>query len=105
MAKIVLTDLQQVPATVSFQDAAGNPASVDGVPEWVSSDPTILSVAVSPDGLSATIVAIGKTGSAQVSVSADADLGSGTQTITGTLDVDVQPSQAVQANISPGTPV
>lgn len=101
---LILTDTQQVPLTAAFEDKAGNPANVDGAPVWSSSDTTVLTVAAAADGLSATAVATGKLGPAQVSVTADADLGSGTTSISGVLDVTVQAGAAVAANISAGTP-
>lgn len=102
---LILTDVQQVPLAVAFKDAAGNPAAVDGAPVWTSSDPTIVTVTASADGLSATAVAVGPLGQAQVSAAADADLGSGVTTITGVLDITVQASEAVNALVTAGTPV
>lgn len=103
---LILTDSQQVPLTVGFTDKANNPAQVqDGSIVWSSSDETVLTVSAAADGLSATAVATGKLGTAQVNVTADADLGAGTTSISNVLDVTVQAGAAVQANISPGTPV
>lgn len=101
---LILTDLQQVGLTVAFADAAGNPATVDGTPVWSSSNPAILTVTPSADGMSATAVTVGPLGQAQVSVTADADLGSGVTSITGVLDVTVQASQAVAAVVNAGAP-
>jgi hypothetical protein len=101
---LLLTDTQQVDLSVAFLDKAGNPAVVDGAPVWSSSDDTVLTVTAAADGLSATAVATGKLGQAQVSVTADADLGAGTTSISGTLDVTVQAGSAVVANIAAGTP-
>jgi hypothetical protein len=102
---LVMTDTQQFTASVSFVDAKGNPAQVDGAPSWSVSDPTILSITPSSDGLSAEVSAIGVLGTSQVSVSADADLGAGVTNIVGVLDVQVVAGQAVAANISASTPV
>ena len=41
---LILTDVQKVALAVSFTTKAGNPAPVDGVPQWSSSDPSILEV-------------------------------------------------------------
>ncbi len=96
----ILPDTKKVALAVSFLDAAGNAAVVEGVPTWSSSDDAIVTIAdVSADGLSAFAVATGPLGTAQVSVSADADLGAGVTTISGVLDIDVQASQAVSAAI------
>jgi len=101
---MILTDAQKVNLTVTFQDAAGNPATVDGVPTWVSSDPTIITLNVAADGLSADAVTTGTLGTAQVSASADADLGSGVTTITGVIDLEVQGAAAVVALVAAGAP-
>ena len=77
---------------------------MDGIPEWSVSDPAILSVTPSVDGLSATVKAIGPLGSCQVSNTADADLGEGTKPIIGTLDVNVVAGEAVAAVIEAGAP-
>lgn len=101
---LVLTDVQKVQLSISPTSAAGNPAPVDGVPVWASSDETVLVVTASEDGMSAEAVTTGKLGKAQVNVSADADLGEGVKTITGVLDVEVKVSEAVSLTVSAGTP-
>lgn len=100
---IILTDEQQVSVTVAFTTAAGNPATVDGVPTWQSSNEAVATVTPASDGLSALVVSTGL-GVAQVSVQADADLGSGTRLISGLLDVDVRAAEAVAASLVAGTP-
>lgn len=99
----VLPDTKKVPLTVSFADAAGNSATVEGVPAWASSDEAIVTISdVAADGLSAWAVAVGPLGTAQVSVSADADLGTGVTTLTGTLDIEVTASAATSAIVVAG---
>ena len=78
---LVLTDLEKVSLSVAFTTAAGNPAVVDGIPVWGTSDETILSVVAAEDGLTAVVTTVGPLGSAQVSVTADADLGEGVQLV------------------------
>jgi hypothetical protein len=104
MADFVLTDLQKVKVSVGFVDAAGNPAKVDGVPQWSSSDETILTVAAAEDGMSAEVVTVGPLGTAQVAVRADADLGEGIKEILATQGFEVVGSEAVAANFTVGTP-
>src|SRR5262245_27492916 len=101
---LVLTDLQKVTLSVSFVDAAGNPATVDGAPTWSSSDSSITVVTPSADGLTAVASTVGPLGTSEVSVTADADLGTGVTPVTGTLDVQVVASQATAATIGTGTP-
>ena len=101
---MIITDTQKVNLTVSFQDAAGNPASVDGAPTWASSDTSIVTLDVAADGLSAFAVSAGPLGTSQVSAVADADLGGGVTNITGVMDIEVQASEAVQALVAAGAP-
>lgn len=99
----ILTDEQQVALSVAYKTAAGNPARVDGVPVWTSSDPSIVSLIVAEDGLSAQAVS-GALGSAQITVSADADLGEGVREILATLDIEVHAAEAIAAIVVAGTP-
>lgn len=101
---LILTDEQQVALAVAFATPAGNPARVDGIPTWVSSDPTVVAVEVAPDGLSATAVAQGPLGTAQISATADADLGDGIRPVTGVLDIEVRAAEAVSALVTAGAP-
>ena len=101
---LILTDVQKVKLKVNPVSKAGNPATVDGAPKWSVSDETILTLAVSEDGLGAEVVSTGKLGTAQVSVVADADLGDGVTELTGTLDVEVKASAAVTLGLAVGTP-
>jgi hypothetical protein len=100
----VLKATQQVPLTLAIKDKFGNPASIDGVPVWASSDETILTVAPAADGMSAVATPVGPAGSAQVNVSADADTGSGSKEITGLLAVDVVAGDATVVELQAGTP-
>jgi hypothetical protein len=104
MASVQLTDVQEARATIAPQDRAGNPASVDGVPTWESSDTSVITVSPTEDGLTADVVTTGTLGTATVTVTADADLGEGVTSLTGTLEVEVIASQAADLNVSVGTP-
>lgn len=105
---IQITDTQKVTLSIQPVDAKGNPALVDGAPAWNSSDPSIITVAPSADGLSAVASAAGpltaEGASVQVSVTVDADLGEGTKEISGTLDVTVVAGAAVSVAINAGAP-
>ena len=102
---LLLTDTQKVTLSIQPVDAKGFAAKVDGVPVWSVSDPTIGTIAVvGVTGLSATFTAL-LPGVCQVNVTADADLGPGVTSISGTLDVQVEPGQAVSLSITAGAPV
>ena len=101
---ITLTDLQKVSCSIKPVDAMGNPAQVDGVPEWSVSDSAMLTVVPSSDGLTAVVSTVGPIGTAQVTVTADADLGEGLVSISGVLDVTITGSQATSLSITAGTP-
>jgi hypothetical protein len=101
---MILTDEQQVPLAVAFRTSKGNPATVDGIPVWTSSDETIVTVTPAADGLTCLAVATGALGTAQVSAEADADLGSGRRLVTGVIDIEVRAAEAVQALVTAGAP-
>lgn len=101
---LTLTDLQKFTASVQPVDARGNPAAVEGAPQWAVSDESILAITPAEDGLSAVVVAAGPLGNAQVTVTADADLGEGVTTLQGILDVTVIASEAVALTIAASTP-
>lgn len=100
---MILTATQKVRATLTIVDSKGNPARVDGAPQWASSDPNVASVEPSADGLSADIVA-GQTGTAQITVTADADLGTGVRNITAFGDIEVVGGEAAALRVTFGTP-
>ncbi len=100
-----MTNSQQLTATIQPVDKKGQPAPVDGIPVWASSDETIITVTPAADGLSAVVAAVGPLGVAKVSVTADADLGTGVASIFGTLDVTITQGQAVGFKITTSDPV
>jgi hypothetical protein len=104
MAFIITSD-QEFPAAVTFTDDHGNPATIDGLPLWASSNDTILMVVAAADGMSAVISAVGPDGQAQISVTADTNMGAGTVPIIGTLDINVVSGMAAIIGITPGIPV
>lgn len=46
-----LTTAQQFNPTLAITNAAGQPAQVDGVPVWATSDATIVTVTAAADGM------------------------------------------------------
>jgi hypothetical protein len=101
---ITLTDSQQVEVTVSFVDAKGNPAAIDGLPAWDVSDPALLAIRPNVDQYGALILAVGPLGHAQVTVEADVEIGAEIETITGILEVDIIGGKAVTAALVAGEP-
>jgi hypothetical protein len=66
---------QQFNPTLVITNAAGQPATVNGVPVWASSDATVISVAAAADGMSAAVPCVAP-GTARITVSANADMDS-----------------------------
>lgn len=90
----ITTDDNYPNAVLSITNARGEPAPVEGVPVWASSDETVIRVTAAADGMSAVVDTVAA-GTARVTVSADADLGSGVTTITGVsedINVTVGPN-------------
>jgi len=87
---------------VSYVDAKGNPAQVDGAVSWDTSDASIITV--DPDNKDSTQCKLtpgGATGQAQVTASADADLGDGVRELVTSFDVTVIAGEAVAGTIAP----
>lgn len=87
---------------MSYVDAKGNPAMIDGDVVWDSSDENIASVEMdSGDSTIANVIPGDAIGQVQVSATVDADLGSGTTELITTMDVEVVSGQAVAGTITP----
>lgn len=99
----ILTADQQVGLSFSAKDKYGNDAGIDGTPTWTSSDESKVTVSGGADGKSATAVAVGPVGTAQISVRADADLGDGAREVVGVLDIEVIAGEASVVALSAGT--
>ena len=107
MAAQTLTDSQQAALAAEFDDKKGNPATIDTVPVWASNDETVATVAAAmpdgtpdPTGMNAIVTAVGKIGTAQISVTDTPSDGSAP--IVGTLDITVTAGAAVSANVKVG---
>jgi hypothetical protein len=105
VSMLILPITKQVTASIQPVDAKGNPAQIDGMASWSSSNPQIANITnVSSDSLKADIVPAGTLGTCQINVQADADLGSGTKSITGLLDLTTVAGEAVGFTISTSEP-
>jgi hypothetical protein len=102
-ASINLTTTQKVKVTLAPTTESGNPATLDGEPQWTveSGDCT-----VEPEegGLSAYILAGGSAGESIVKVAADADLGQGVRTIEDLVTVNVTSEEAAALGLTVGAP-
>jgi hypothetical protein len=87
---------------VAYVDAQGNPAVVDGMVSWASSDDDVITVKVDPeDSTICTVTPAGKAGQAQVTATADADLGAGVRSLVTLCDIEVVAGEAVAGTIQP----
>lgn len=103
MAVFNLPPTHQVLASVNITTADGQPARVDGIPTWSLSDPSIVTLDVAVDGLSALVKATGDFGVTQLLFEADADRGEGVRTIAAVGDIAVLEPEASIAELTFGT--
>jgi hypothetical protein len=100
-----LPDGSAVKVRISYVDAQGNPASIDGDVTWSSSDASIATVqADADDTTNAIVMASGTLGQVQIVARADADLGSGVRELITTMDVEIVAGEAVAGTIEPVGP-
>jgi hypothetical protein len=97
----------EVEMQVSYVDKAGNPATVDGPVQWVSSNPAIATTTVdATDSTLVTVTPVGPLGQVQVTATADADIGAGVTQLVTNADITIVAGQAVSGTISPvGAPI
>jgi len=93
----------QVHLKVSYVDAAGNPALVDGPVAWTSSDVNVATVAAESD-TTALVKTVGPVGQVQISATADVDLGAGVKNLVTPMDLTVAAGEAVAGTIAPVGP-
>jgi hypothetical protein len=87
---------------VSYVDAAGNPAVVDGSVHWETSDESIATITVDAgDSTIVTVMPAGDLGQVQIRAVADADLGSGVRNLVTIADITVVAGEAVAGVIQP----
>ena len=87
---------------VTYVDAEGNPAKVDGPITWASSDETLAEVEVdSVDSSIVTVTPVGPTGQVQITATADADLGDGVRELITVCDISLVAGEAVAGTIQP----
>lgn len=92
---------KRVHVKVSYVDAGGNPALVDGDVEWNSSDENIAIVDADETDTSLALVTPIDVGQVQISAIADADLGDGVRQLVTIMDVEIISGEAVAGVITP----
>lgn len=100
---LTLTDSQKSDLNLVVKDAKGKPTSLDGPAVFASSDETVATVESTGD-LTATLTSVSP-GTCKITATGDALIGDGTQPLVGSLDVTVTPGQAIQIDLTAGTPV
>jgi uncharacterized protein YjdB len=91
---------EETTARLLITNKAGVVTPVQSPPAWASSDPTVLTVVASADGMTAKITSVALGTGARCSVSADADLGEGVEEIVAvTEDIDVVEDPDSKASI------
>ncbi len=97
-----MTDTQQTALAINPRDKKDNPAVLDGLPQWLSSNTEILNPVASADGLSCQVKAVGPLGTATITVKADADLGEGVRTIQDSIEITVTGGEATGLGLTAG---
>lgn len=93
---------KQVSVRVSYVDANGNPATVDGAVTWESSNTDIARVeSTGSDSFEAVVAPGAAIGQVQITARADADLGAGMRELVTLMDVTVVGGEAVAGTIAP----
>lgn len=87
---------------ISYTDASGNRAEIDGDVTWQSSDEAVIKLQLDTDDTTICAATPGGTvGQAQITATADADLGQGTRELITTCDIQVVAGEAVAGSIQP----
>ncbi len=87
---IIARNDQTITFNPVFQDAFGNEVTnLDVAPQWSISREDLAQLEVSEDGLSATVVPLGATGTLQVNVLIDAIPGEGEEALVGVAEVQI----------------
>ena len=105
---------KMVTLKISYKDAKGNPAKIDGLVQWESTDPRVISIhpveptAENPNADKSLALAVTEQviGTVQIKARADADLGEGVKELITLLDMEHVAGEAVTGTIEPvGPPV
>ena len=99
-----MTNHQQVPLTISPVDALGDPAPIDGIPTWTTSDSAIVALEPDSSGMAAYAIAVGPLGVSSILVEADRNMGTEVSIITAGVDIRVIALPAMDLQLEAGEP-
>jgi hypothetical protein len=92
----------KIKVQVSYVDAHGNQAAVDGPVAWASSDEERLTAAVDPkDSTICEAIPVGPIGQAQLTATADVDIGAGVKPLITIFAISLVAGEAVSGGIQP----
>lgn len=108
MLDIEITNEQKIKVTLNPVTESGNPAELDGKPEWSvlsggNEDPS-KNLQVSEDGLSAYLISNDTPGDIEFLIKADADRGAGFEEISDVIRVHVSGAKAKSLGLVKGEP-
>ena len=86
----IITNEQEFDLKLSFVTGGGKPATVAGVPEWLNSNDSAVTVTPAADGLSAVVSSV-DAGTSSITITAKTQSGND---VTGTFDVEVVGAEA-----------
>jgi hypothetical protein len=96
---------QKVTVELAITDRNGNPATVDGTPEWDATPADLVTIEPAADGRSAVITSGDISGDAVlITVRTDADLGDGVRELVGTLEINLTGGEAQFISLTAGEP-
>ncbi len=103
MAKVTMSDSQQVAISIAFTDKKGNPvAQPAGKISYLVDNPALLALEPAADSLSCVVKAVGPLGTGTVSVKLT-DAADNT-VAAGTIDAEIDAGQATAIAVTAGAP-
>lgn len=99
MSSTRITTTEQQTVTAKFVNFLGIAVAIDGIPQWRSSDESVVTVTPSTNGLSAVLTS-GAPGLATVTCTGDSLLGDGVVDVAGVFEVEVTTDPAVAVEFS-----
>lgn len=104
IVKDILTEQTTTIRIAAFKDQRGNPAHVDGPPQWATDDSDKVTIEAAPDGMSCKVTTGILAGTPTVTMTADADLGPAVKDIRGSIQFNITTPQAVSVELTVDDP-